>query len=85
MSNTNKEPIQNEKFSFRQVETLSCSEVLNCPYKRLKCKKFDFVLKRCNCQTHANKYSKSIRCECLPSCVPNKYHFLVLQEGRLHV
>lgn len=57
----------------------------NCPYRHIKCVNYNSFSKQGVCQTHGNRYSKSIRCCLLPSWVKDGYHLAVLNGGHLHV
>lgn len=64
---------------------LNPKKVPPCPYSLKTCENFDTVLQRGVCQSHGNRYSKSIRCSSLPRWVKDGFHIAVLRGGHLCV
>jgi hypothetical protein len=70
---------QSEK---NQVSTFKCPL---CPYTRFNCVNYNSIFERAVCQSKGNQHAKLIRCNYLPSWVPNGLHIAVLRGGRLYV
>lgn len=62
-----------------------CTKVPDCPYRHLMCVNYDCVLEKGLCQPHTNRHYKSVRCDLLPSWVPDGWHVAVLCEGYLSI